>query len=308
MVVETGFPTSLIHLFVKNRDRLKKSSSRTKRILQQIQTAPNASPPVITDAAVLEKPVRSKIEDVRFVDGGPTSEEHKHATSDKNVCGGGAFVLTALKVFIAAVLALSTKKKLATGMALSAFALLLTELAAARVLTRFRFCDGGDACEEKPVVSSAHDKNAISCEKIDVETEPIAVVTEDSNSKVLRIRDLLLKDEKSTSKSSKLKSKILKKLRSYKKKNKTMKIKEETLTDVSSLVSEDDSEIIESEREEVKSSPLSLIESKGGNMNGIAVIVIVLTGLLSGKVVAIGLTLSCLYLRFGAAKKSGLCI
>lgn len=58
----------------------------------------------------------------------------------------------------------------------------------------------------------------------------------------------------------------------------------------------------------MKSSPLSLIESKGGNMNGIAVIVIVLTGLLSGKVVAIGLTLSCLYLRFGAAKKSGLCI
>lgn len=305
MVVETGFPTSLIHLFVKNRDRLKKSSSRTKRILQQIQTAPNASPPaVIADAVVLEKPVRSKIEDVRFVDGGLTSEEHEHATSDKNVCGGGgAFVLTALKVFIAAVLALSTKKKLATGMALSAFALLLTELAAARVLTRFRFYDG-DARKEESVVS-AHDKNVISRENIDVETEPIAV-TEDSNSKVLRIRDLLLKDEKATSKSSKLKSKIMKKLRSYKKRNnKTMKIKE----DVSSLVSEDDSEIIiESERDEVKSSPLSLIESKGGNMNGIAVIVIVLTGLLSGKVVGIGLTLSCLYLRFGAAKKSGLCI
>ncbi|KAJ0252612.1 hypothetical protein HA466_0117890 [Hirschfeldia incana] len=319
MVVETGFPTSLIHLFVKNRDRLKKSSSRTKRILQQIQTAPNASLPVITDAN-LEKPAQSKIEeDVRFVDGGLTAEHNKHTTSDKNGCVCGAFVLMAFKVLIVAVLALSTKRKLTTGITLSAFALLLTELVAARVLTRFKSCDS-DARKEKSVVS-VHDKNVISREKIEtfdesteaiscsVETEPVAV-TEDSNSKVLRIRDLLLKDEKSTSKRSKLKSKILKKLRSYNKKNnKTRKIREETLTDVSSLVSEEDrSEITEPEKDEVKSSP-RLVESRGdNNMNGIAVIVIVLTGLLSGKVVAIGLTLSWLYLRFGAAKKSGLCI
>lgn len=302
MVVETGFPTSLIHLFVKNRDRLKKSSSRTKRILRQIETAPNASSPVITDA-ILEKPVRSKIENAHFVDGGLTAEHNKH-TSDKNVCG--AFVLMAFKVFIVAVLALSTKKKLTMGITLSALALLLTEITAARVLTRFKLC------KEKPLVS-VHDKNV--SEKIEtcddstepMKTEPIAV-TEDSNSKVLRIRDLLLPDEKSTSKSSKLKSKILKKLRSYKKKNKTMKIKEETLTDVSSLVSEDNSEIIESERDDEVKSSQPLIESRGDNMNGIVVIVIVLTGLLSGKVVAIGLTLSCLYLGFGAAKKSGLCI
>ncbi|CAF2041455.1 BnaA09g17100D [Brassica napus] len=303
MVVETGFPTSLIHLFVKNRDRLKKSSSRTKRILRQIQTAPNASLPVTTNA-ILEKPVQSDIENVRSVDGGLTAEHNKRTTSDNNVCG--AFALMALKVFIVAVLAFSTKKKLTMGITLSALALLLTEITAARVLTRFKLC------KEKPLVS-VHDKNV--SEKIEtcddstepMKTEPIAV-TEDSNSKVLRIRDLLLPDEKSTSKSSKLKSKILKKLRSYKKKNKTMKIKEETLTDVSSLVSEDNSEIIESERDDEVKSSQPLIESRGDNMNGIVVIVIVLTGLLSGKVVAIGLTLSCLYLGFGAAKKSGLCI
>ncbi|CAN7027994.1 unnamed protein product [Brassica oleracea var. botrytis] len=306
MVVETGFPTSLIHLFVKNRDRLKKSSSRTKRILRQIETAPNASSPAITDA-ILEKPVRSKIENAHFVNGGLTAEHNKH-TSDKNVCG--AFVLMAFKVFIVAVLALSTKKKLTMGITLSALALLLTEIITARVLTRFNPCNGVAEKEKSGV--SVHDKNV--SEKIEtcddstepMKTEPIAV-TEDSNSKVLRIRDLLLKDDKATSKSSKLKSKILKKLRSYKK-NKTMKIKEETLTDVSSLVSEDNSEIIKSERDdEVKSSP-PLMESRGDNMNGIVVIVLVLTGLLSGKVVAIGLTLSCLYLGFGAAKKSGLCI
>ena len=305
MVVETGFPTSLIHLFVKNRDRLKKSSSRTTRILRQIQTAPNASLPVTTNA-ILEKPVRSDIENVRFVDGGLTAEHHnKRTTSDNNVCG--AFVLMALKVFIAAVLAFSTKKKLTMAITLSALALLLTETVAARVLTRFKLCNSdarkeksGVVCEKIETCDDSRDENG-------VPTSPIAV-TEDSNSKILRIRDLLLPDEKSTSKSSKLKSKILKKLRSYKKKNKTMKIKEETLTDVSSLVSEDNSEIIESEREDEVKSSQPLIESRGDNMNGIVVIVIVLTGLLSGKVVAIGLTLSCLYLGFGAVKKSGLCI
>ncbi|CAG7861798.1 unnamed protein product [Brassica rapa] len=304
MVVETGFPTSLIHLFVKNRDRLKKSSSRTKRILRQIQTAPNASLPVTTNA-ILEKPVQSDIENVRFVDGGLTAEHNKRTTSDNNVCG--AFLLMALKVFIVAVLAFSTKKKLTMGITLSALALLLTEIVAARVLTRFKFCNSdaqkeksGVVCEKIETCDDSRDENG-------VPTSPIAV-TEDSNSKILRIRDLLLPDEKSTSKSSKLKAKILKKLRSYKKNNKTMKIKEETLTDVSSLVSEDNSEIIESERDDEVKSSQPLIESRGDNMNGIVVIVIVLTGLLSGKVVAIGLTLSCLYLGFGAAKKSGLCI
>ncbi|CAH8289431.1 unnamed protein product [Eruca vesicaria subsp. sativa] len=287
MVVETGFPTSLIHLFFKNRDRLRKSSSRTKRILHQIQTAPNASSPVTTDA-VLEKPVLSKTEKVNF--DGLTAENNIH-TSEKNGCVCGAFVLMAFKVLIVAVLALSTKKKFIMGITLSAFALLLTELVTARVLTRFKL----DTQKQKTVVS-VQNKNVNSSE------------TENSNLKVLRIRDLLLKDEKSTNKSSKLKTKIFKKLRSYKKKNKTMKIEEETLSDVSSLVSEDNSEIIESERDEVKSSPPLIEESKGDNVNGIVVIVIVLTGLLSGKVVAIGLTLSCLYLRFGATKKSGLCI
>ncbi|KAF3562214.1 hypothetical protein DY000_02012096 [Brassica cretica] len=95
----------------------------------------------------------------------------------------------------------------------------------------------------------------------------------------------------------------MKKLRSYsKKKKKTTVIKEEeTLSDVSSLVSKNKSDIIESARDEEKSCP-PMIESKGDSMNGIVVIVIVLTCLLSGKIVAIGLALSCLYLRLGTAK------
>ncbi|KAF3485330.1 hypothetical protein F2Q69_00055214 [Brassica cretica] len=96
MVVETGFPTSLIDLFFKNRDRLKKYSSKTKRIQRLIETAPNASLPVNPDVS-LEKPVtRSKIEKVSLVG-------RRMHTSDNNVCvcgdGTGAFVLMAFKLF-----------------------------------------------------------------------------------------------------------------------------------------------------------------------------------------------------------------
>ncbi|KAF8104410.1 hypothetical protein N665_0172s0041 [Sinapis alba] len=275
MVVETGFPTSLIDLFFKNRDRLKKYSSKTKRIQRLIETAPNASLPVNPDVS-LEKPVaRSKIEKVSLLGGGLTAEKNKH-TSDNSVCvcgdGTGAFVLMAFKLFIVAVLALSTTtKNLTMGIALCAFALLFTENVATRILTRFKLCNT-DTRKEKPL----DDKLINSCSE---ETEPIAV-TKNSNSNDSRIRDLSLKDEKTRSKTSRLKSKILKKLRSYiKKKKKTIVIKEETLTDddVSSLVPEDKSDVIESERDEENSNP-PLIESKGDDMNGIVVIVIVLTG------------------------------
>ncbi|XP_018434331.1 uncharacterized protein LOC108806659 [Raphanus sativus] len=312
LVVETGFPASLLDLFFKNRDRLKKSSSKTKRIQRQIQTAPNASLPINPDVS-LQKPVRSKIENVNLVDGGLTAEKDK-PTSDRNgcVCSGGnvAFMLMAFKVLIVVVLTLNTKKRVTIGITLSAFALLLTELVAARVVTRFKLCNA-DTPRQKPL-SSTHVENVILFDKVETsddskdEPEHVAVT---QNSKDLSIRELLLKDEKSTSKSSKLKSKIMKKLRSYsKKKKKTTLIKEEeTLSDVSRLVSENKSDINESERDKEKSTP-PLIESNGDSMNRSVVIVIVLIGLLSGKIVAIGLTLSCLYLRSGAAKKYGRCI
>ncbi|CAN7027244.1 unnamed protein product [Brassica rapa subsp. trilocularis] len=277
MVVETGFPTSLVDLFFKNRDRLKKYSSKTKRIQRLIETAPNASLPVNPDAS-LDIPNKK----VSLVG------RRKH-TSDNNVCvcgdGTGAFVLMAFKLFIVSVLSLSTTKSLTMGITLCAFALLFTENVATRILTRFKLCNT-DTRKEKPL-SSTHDDKLISCSE---ETETIGV-TKNSNS-----------DEKTRSKSSRLKSKILKKLRSYKKKKDKMIVIEEetTLTDVSSVVPKD-----MLDDEEKSNQPL--IESKVDNMNGTVVIVIVLTCLLSGNIAGIGLTLSCLYLGFGAAKRSGFC-
>ncbi|CAE6220885.1 unnamed protein product [Arabidopsis arenosa] len=311
--VETGFPTSLIDLFFKNRDRLKKSpSKRFQRIERQIQTAPNASSLTNQDA-VLEMPtriktVRSKIEKVNCVKG-ESAAEKKHAIKNSVcVCGGnGEVVLMAFKVLIVALLALSTKKKLTIGITLSAFALLLTELVAARVFTRSKLCNNG---KDKNAIASGKietfDETRVPCLK---ETEHVVAETEVSKLKGLTIRDLLLKDEKSTSKSWRLKSKIVKKLRSYnnKKTKKTMMIKEESLIEVSSLVLEDKPNKVDSERDQ-ETLNLPLMRSNGDNMNGIVVIVIVLTGLLCGKILAIVLTLSCLVFRFGAAKKFNLCI
>lgn len=305
LVVETGFPTSLIDLFVKNRDRLKKSPP--KRLKRQPHTAPNAFFSAKPDVA-LKKPeaVRSRVERVDFLDDGSAADTKR--SNDKNVC---VCVLMAFKVFIVSLLALSTKKKLTIGITLSAFALLLTELAATRLLSRFKLLNADKNAISRGKTETFHvtsDKKAVSC--LEEKTEHVAK-TEDSNLKQLRIRDLLSKDENSKSKSSRLKSKIVNKLRSYRKKKKTMKIKEETLSEVSSLVSsEDKSERIEFEREEEEGlNPSLMIGSKGDQTNGIVVmIVIVLAGLVSGKILAIILTLSCLVLKFGAAKKSSICI
>ena len=114
-----------------------------------------------------------------------------------------------------------------------------------------------------------------------------------------------------------------KKLRSYKK-NRKMKLEEkeravevveeeeELLTEVSSLYSEDIMESKVSEGDEIGSNPPLLEiceeieeeESKGDLTKAIVMmIVIALAGLLSGKVVAIGLTLSsCLILRLVCCK------
>ncbi|XP_010441897.1 PREDICTED: uncharacterized protein LOC104725005 [Camelina sativa] len=307
LFVETGFPASLIDLFFQNRDRFKKpTSKRFQRIERQIQTAPNASSLTNKDS-ILEKPlkvkpVRSEIEKVNVSKGKLAAENQNAIKNSGCVCGeSGAFVLMAFKVLIVALLALSTKKKLTVGITLSALALLLTELVAARVFTRSKLCktdENKNAISRVKIVTL--DETRVPCPK---ETEqPVVAKTEDSKSKDTTIRDLLSKDEKSPSKSSRLKSKIVKKLRSYnmKKKKKTMKIKEESpLVEVSSLVLKDNTEMstesAAAERDEEK--------LKDQSLSGTALIVIVLTSLLFGKILAIVLTLSCLVLRFGVAKK-----
>ncbi|CAH2078419.1 unnamed protein product [Thlaspi arvense] len=399
LVVETGFPTSLIDLFVKNRDRLKKSSSKrsSNNNKAQTQTAPIHSlpprrrvssppPPVqrrrslpqkLDTASVTEDPATSKIEE-SFVGGGGSTFENRHGSDDDgnggNRGGGGCVLMVVVvKVFVVAVLALSTKR-LAVGITISAFALIFLELTVARVFTLLNLCPGAqvrldsligkligkrrqDKLEESP---STHERRSkVSFEIVESFEESRDCIEETrvpqsekkpnweesstldkskpvaEEKKVQTIRDVVFTKEKS--KSAKLKSKIVKKivpkkLRNYKKKRK-MKIKEkeeeeeielveeegeeeESVTEVSSLYSEEIVESEISEKDEIGSNP-PLLESceeaveeeeeetgsKGDLTKAMVLIVIALAGLLSGKVVAIGLTLSwCLILRVVCCK------
>ncbi|XP_039010090.1 uncharacterized protein LOC120138744 isoform X2 [Hibiscus syriacus] len=118
LVLETGFPTSLVDLFVKNRDRLRKSPKR--KSTSQIQT------PVVT--RLPSSPPRS------FPD--PPCEEKAQSSGidiGKSVmvqrkCAGGSRIgfRAAVKVIIVAALAVSTKQ-LTLWIMMAAFLLFLLE-------------------------------------------------------------------------------------------------------------------------------------------------------------------------------------
>ncbi|KAH0870920.1 hypothetical protein HID58_077942 [Brassica napus] len=339
LVVETGFPTSLIDLFVKNRDRLNKSSSKRKKNKAQTQTFPNHSHP--TGRSVLSPPplpqkldppsvtedltAASKIEESPL---GAENRDDGDNNGDGDHRGGGGCVMTVvvIKVFMVAVLALSTKK-LAAGITLSAFALLFLE----RVFTLLNLCPDaqvrlgtliGKLIGRKRIEKLEESSSTQVSFEIIESVEESRDCVEAEEREVQTIRDVVFTKEKS--KSAKLRSKIVKKilpkkLRSYKK-NRKMKLEEkeravevveeeESLIEVSSLYSEDRVESKVSEGDEIGSNPPLLEiceeieeeeeESKGDLTKAIVMmIVIALAGLLSGKVVAIGLTLSsCLILR-----------
>ncbi|KAL0737975.1 hypothetical protein Bca4012_014185 [Brassica carinata] len=357
LVVETGFPTSLIDLFVKNRDRLKKSSSKrnnnnnkaqTQTVPTRLRVPPTPPPhslfPKLDPASVTEDLAASKIEESSV---GVENREDGDENDDGGDRGGGGccvLMVVAIKVLLVAVLALSTKK-LAVGITLSAFSLLFLELAVARLFRLLNLCPDaqvrlhtligkliGRKRKEKLEESSSTQErvNKVSFDIIEEsrdcieetstlmdKAKPVAEERE-----VQTIRDMVFTKEKS--KSAKLKSKIVKrivpkKLRSYKKKRK-MKIKEkeqavdvveeeeESLTEVFSLYSEDiiESKVSEGDEigfldscEEIEEEE----EPKGDLTKAIVLIVIAMAGLLSGKVLAIGLTLSsCLILRLVCCK------
>nr|VDC83110.1 unnamed protein product [Brassica rapa] len=345
LVVETGFPTSLFDLFVKNRDCLNKSSSKRKKNKAQTQTFPNHSNP--TGRSVLSPPpppptlpqkldppsVTEDLTAASKIEESPLGAENR----DGDYRGGGGCVLTVvvMKVFMVAVVALSTKK-LAAGITLSAFSLLFLE----RVFTLLNLCPDaqvrlgtligkliGRKRIEKLEESSSSQRDKVSFEIIESVEESRDCVEETSTldkaeeREVQTIRDVVVLT-KEKSKSAKLRSKIVKKivpkkLRSYKK-NRKMKLKEkeqavevveeeeESLTEVSSLYSEDRVESKVSEGDEIVGEEIEEEEeeSKGDLTKAIVLmIVIALAGLLSGKVVAIGLTLSsCLILRLVCCK------
>ncbi|XVE89378.1 hypothetical protein DITRI_Ditri19aG0196900 [Diplodiscus trichospermus] len=118
LVVETGFPTSLIDLFVKNRDRLRKPSKRKSS--PQIQTTPlSSSPPQ-------SFPSPSCIEELQSpqIDIG-------NLVFVKRECEERVTFHAAFKIFFVVALAVSTRN-LALWIMMAAFLLVLIEFVGTR--------------------------------------------------------------------------------------------------------------------------------------------------------------------------------
>ncbi|RXH98871.1 hypothetical protein DVH24_011196 [Malus domestica] len=146
LVVQTGFPTSLIDLFVKNRDHLKKPSKKNKnkskkresRVEDRVDDRITLNCELGSgDLPILVKPSSPKVENLKPIEADHGVEATGIENRKKNFvvggedCIGGNWgpVLTAvMKMFVVVVLALSTKK-LVVGVTLSAFLLLLLEYA-----------------------------------------------------------------------------------------------------------------------------------------------------------------------------------
>lgn len=156
LVVETGFPTSLIDLFFKNREKLKKPSNKKRRnrpisysddvydpaIVGSPVSYPSPPPPPPPSVVGSPMPQRhssilppppSCVDDICVAgssgrDGGGAVEE-EHGGEEES--GGGrdnvnGVLIGVLKVFVVVVLALSTKR-LTVGITISAVLLLFLE-------------------------------------------------------------------------------------------------------------------------------------------------------------------------------------
>ncbi|GAV65629.1 hypothetical protein CFOL_v3_09144 [Cephalotus follicularis] len=139
LVVETGFPTSLIDLFVKNRDRLKKKKKSKPQggcsDLSSPSIAQKCNGNLIEYNDVLKRVKEEEKGEVVVVGGIVDVKKEKDkvfvASCAVSVIGSKSkcVFVAVLMMFVVAVLALSNKK-FAVVITLSAFALLLLEYAA----------------------------------------------------------------------------------------------------------------------------------------------------------------------------------
>ena len=166
LVVETGFPTSLVDLFVKHRDRLRKPSARRKSKDKRsknefsdsiVQPSSQSHPPEIdcSDAGGgCVQRENLEMEDLKVLDE-PRECRDRGCELLRNrtetcVVGGDAagrngVVLFVLKMFVVAVVVLAlSAKKLVVGTTLSAFLLLLLEFVGKRSVRFLKPCTHGE--------------------------------------------------------------------------------------------------------------------------------------------------------------------
>ena len=137
LVVETGFPTSLIDLFVKNRDRLKKPRKRRSRVSDPVPQQPvepqrrpeSVQAPASSDSFSEIRSVECEEEEIDGIDGGSLVDGGGEVEESVRRPSGRGVTVAVLKMSVVVILALGTKK-LAVGITMSAFLLLFLEYAA----------------------------------------------------------------------------------------------------------------------------------------------------------------------------------
>ncbi|KAJ9691261.1 hypothetical protein PVL29_013436 [Vitis rotundifolia] len=137
LVVETGFPTSLIDLFVKNRDRLKKPRKRRSRVSDPVPQQPvepqrrpeSVQAPASSDSFSEIRSVECEEEEIGGIDGGSLVDGVGEVEESVGRPSGRGVTVAVLKMSVVVILALGTKK-LAVGITMSAFLLLFLEYAA----------------------------------------------------------------------------------------------------------------------------------------------------------------------------------
>ena len=159
LVVETGFPTSLVDLFVKNRERLKKPTGKKKKKrqqqLQEVEEELVISDPIFVSSSIelvdspgpiqnlenmesfdvrdLVSQLLPVVEDDEDVDDVKVTDKKCWNEKEKRL------LFVVLKMFLVVVLGLSTKK-LVVGITMSAFVLIFLEYVGKHVLCFLKPC------------------------------------------------------------------------------------------------------------------------------------------------------------------------
>ncbi|QCD77388.1 hypothetical protein DEO72_LG1g1011 [Vigna unguiculata] len=266
LVVETGFPTSLIDLFVKNRSRFRKH--RTKKPPPPEVPDPPPPPPSPANSPPPSQP------DLRLPN--PRTEQNVVASVSDQVAECSLNVILVVKILMVLIVVASVKR-LTVGITVSTFALLLLEYAGRRVVSgsvveswfqkvrvlkkeRVRGSGFPDLSQlafsesflidEIEVVSDV----GICCEMRSVSGDVATEIVEDCSSHVLEVSEYKIKGSRSGRFGSRMVKKLVpKKFRGHRKEKKdkgNKEIEDESGSEVSSAVEDDKLPMLEIEEED----------------------------------------------------------
>ncbi|XP_014517054.1 uncharacterized protein LOC106774540 [Vigna radiata var. radiata] len=326
LVVETGFPTSLIDLFVKNRSRFRKH--RTKK--PPPPEVPDPPPPPPSPANSPPPPPSQP--DPRLPN--PRTEQNVVASVSDQVGECSLNVILVVKILMVLIVVASVKR-LTVGITVSTFALLLLEYAGRRVvsgsvveswfrkvrvlkkervrgsgltdLSQLTFSESF-LIDEIEVVSDV----GICCQMRSVSGDVASEIVEDCSSDVLEVSEYKIKGSRSGRFGSRMVKKLVpKKFRAPRKEKKDKGNKEieyESGSEVSSAVEDDKLPMLEIEEED-KSENTEQAEvdcgitcsyngkrvarvGNSGSSTVMVLVMIVLVGLLLGRFPALMLSIS----------------